>query len=285
MVANWLIGREIVEEEQKGSKRAEYGKQLIELLSRKLTAEYGSGYSSQNLFYMKQFYHTYSRLLPSPQILHAVRGKSEPRQKLKTRHASSDESRSFPKIQTEKLHAVRGKSTWKPGMLHTGLSWTNYRTLLRVETPEARAFYEVESARTNWSARALERQINSLLIERLAKSRDKKGLIRLATRGQEIVNAADVFKDPVVMEFLGLPESPRIVESDLEQVLITNLQKFLLELGKGFAFVERQQRLTLDGDHFYVDLVFCHTILKCFVLIDLKVQKLSTPTLVRCNCT
>ena len=114
-----------------------------------------------------------------------------------------------------------------------------------------------------------------MLFERLAKSKDKKEVMRLATRGHEIAKASDVFKDPVVMEFLDLPESPRMVESDLEQALINNLQSFLLELGKGFAFVERQQRLTLDGDHFYVDLVFYHAILKCYVLVDLKVQKLS----------
>ena len=146
---------------------------------------------------------------------------------------------------------------------------------MRVDKSEARAFYEIEAIQNNWSARELERQINSLLYERLALSKDKKGLMRLATKGQEIQKPADVFKDPVVMEFLGLPESPKLVESDLEQALINNLQAFLLELGKGFAFVSRQERITLDGDHFYIDLVFYHTILKCFVLIDLKVGKLT----------
>lgn len=125
------------------------------------------------------------------------------------------------------------------------------------------------------SARELERQINSLLFERLAKSRDKADLMKLATKGQEIAVPLDVFKDPVVIEFLGLPESHRLVESGLEQALINNLQTFLLELGKGFAFVSRQERITLDGDHFYIDLVFYHTILKCHVLIDLKVGKLT----------
>jgi predicted nuclease of restriction endonuclease-like (RecB) superfamily len=147
--------------------------------------------------------------------------------------------------------------------------------LLRVEKAGARAFYEIEALRNSWSTRDLERQINSLLYERLALSKDKKGLMRLATKGQAIQRPVDVFKDPVVMEFLGLPESPRLVESDLEQALINNLQAFLLELGKGFAFVSRQERITLDGDHFYIDLVFYHTILKCFVLIDLKVGKLT----------
>ena len=121
----------------------------------------------------------------------------------------------------------------------------------------------------------MERQVNSLLYERLALSKDKKGLMRLAQKGQEIQRPVDVFKDPIVMEFLGPPASPKLVESELEQALINNLQSFLLELGKGFAFVSRQERITLDGDHFYIDLVFYHMILKCFVLIDLKVGKLT----------
>ena len=139
-------------------------------------------------------------------------------------------------------------------MLHADLSWTHYRTLLRVDKAEARAFYEIEAIDNNWLARELERQINSLLYERLALSKDKRGLMRLARKGQEIRRPADVFKDPVVIEFLGLPESPRLVESELEAALLDNLQAFLLELGKGFAFVARQQRITLDGDHFYIDL-------------------------------
>jgi predicted nuclease of restriction endonuclease-like (RecB) superfamily len=139
----------------------------------------------------------------------------------------------------------------------------------------ARDFYEIEAARNHWSSRELERQVNSLLFERLAKSRDKEGLMRLARKGQEIQSAEDVFKDPLVFEFAGIPESPRLVESELEEALITNLQTFLLELGKGFAFVARQRRITLDGDHFYIDLVFYHVILKCYILIDLKVEKLT----------
>ena len=123
--------------------------------------------------------------------------------------------------------------SWEPGRLHPNLSWTHYRTLLRVDKPEARAFYEIEATRDNWSARELERQINSLLYERLALSKDKKGLLRLAKKGQEVQKPADVLKDPLVIEFLGLPESPRLVESDLEQSLINNLQGFLLELGEG----------------------------------------------------
>jgi predicted nuclease of restriction endonuclease-like (RecB) superfamily len=253
VVANWLIGREIVEEEQRGHNRAEYGHQLIEQLSEQLKADFGSGYSTQNLFYMRQFYRSYPSLIPSSKILHALRGKSSPKYEV-----------------AEKLHAVRGKfnvsdipdatprklaaspvapvfeirhalcsESWQPGHLHPNLSWTHYRTLLRVDKMDVRAFYEIEAIQNNWSSRELERQINSLLYERLALSRDKKGLLNLAMKGQTIQKPADIFKDPMVMEFLGLPASPKLVESKLEQALIDNLQNFLLELGKGFAFISR----------------------------------------------
>jgi len=262
VVANWLIGREIVEEEQRGKRRADYGRQLVAQLSEALTAAYGRGWSVQSLFYMKQFYLSYPRLLAEGGIFHATGGEL---------------------AQEAFLHAVRGESdanpapsaAWQPGQLSPNLSWTHYRTLLKVSRAEARAFYEIEAARNNWSARELERQINSLLFDRLAKSRDKKGLMSLALQGQEVARPIDVLKDPMVMEFLDLPESPKLVESRLEQALIDNLQHFLLELGKGFAFVSRQERITLEGDHFYIDLVFYHTVLKCFVLIDLKVGKLT----------
>jgi predicted nuclease of restriction endonuclease-like (RecB) superfamily len=146
---------------------------------------------------------------------------------------------------------------------------------LKAEEPGKRAFYEIEAIKNSWSARELERQMASLLYERLAKSRDKAGLMKLAAKGHEVRGPLDVFKDPVVIEFLGLPESHRLVESKLEGALIGNLQKFLLEMGMGFAFVARQERLTLDGDHFYIDLVFYHVVLKCYVLIELKTGKLT----------
>ncbi len=292
VVANWLIGREIVEEEQRGQKRADYGERLLADLSARLQADYGKGFSIQNLEHFRDFYLTYVGLVVLP-IPHAARGKSfvDLGNALSIPHAlraelphraetekSDATSRNFdarlPSLVTDIGHAARGES-WQPGRLHPNLSWTHYRTLLRVEKPEARAFYEIEALDNHWSARELDRQINSLLYERLALSKDKKGLMRLATKGQEIIKPLDIFKDPVVIEFLGLPESPRLVESDLEAALLDNLQAFLLELGKGFAFVARQQRLTLDGDHFYIDLVFYHAILKCFVLIDLKTGKLT----------
>lgn len=262
VMANWLVGREIVEEEQWGKRRADYGQQLVAHLSEALTAAYGRGWSVQSLSYMKQFYLSYPRLLAEVGILHATSGELY-------------EAAIFHAVRGESVGVAESPKVDGSGQLNPNLSWTHYRTLLRVGRAEARTFYEIEAANNNWSARELERQINSFLFDRLAKSRDKKGLMRLAVHGQEVAQPIDVLKDPVVLEFLDLPESPRLVESKLEQALIGNLETFLLELGKGFAFVSRQERITLDGDHFYIDLVFYHTVLKCFVLIDLKVGKLT----------
>jgi predicted nuclease of restriction endonuclease-like (RecB) superfamily len=251
VLSNWLIGRAIVEEEQQGQTRADYGENLLKNLAQKLKQDFGKGYSYSNLKFIRQFYLAFPQLLTEAEIGYAVSS------------------------QSELMGLSSPNPNWQPGQLHPNLSWTHYRTLMRVENFDARAFYEIETLKTNWSSRELERQINSLLFERLAKSTDKQGLMQLATQGQMIQTSADVFKDPFVIEFLGLPESPRLVESDLETALIENLQTFLLELGKGFAFVKRQERITLDGDHFYIDLVFYHTILKCYILIDLKVGKLT----------
>jgi predicted nuclease of restriction endonuclease-like (RecB) superfamily len=151
------------------------------------------------------------------------------------------------------------------------LSWTHYRILLRVEKPEARAFYEIEAVNARWSTRELERQVHSLLFERLALSRDKKGVRTLAEKGHEIHEPADLVKDPYVLEFTGLPQSEHLLEGDL----LDKLQTFLLELGKGFAFMARQQRITLDGKHYFIDLVFYNRLTRCFVLIDLKVGELT----------
>lgn len=256
VVANWLIGREIVEDEQRGQQRASYGAKLLTELSARLTQDLGRGYSVDNLEAFRKFYSDYPLL-----ISETLSRKST----LPVWAANISEAASRKSADT----------TVQPGLLHSALSWSHYRHLLGVDRAEARAFYEIEAIRHAWSVRELSRQTSSLLYDRLAKSRDKKGLVRLATHGQEVAQPIDVFKDPVVMEFLGLPESPKLLESTLEQALIGNLQTFLLELGKGFAFVARQERITVEGDHFYIDLVFYHTVLKCYVLIDLKVGKLT----------
>lgn len=272
VVANWLIGLEIVEEEQKGRRRAGYGERLLRDLAEALQKEYGSGYGLTNLKLFKKFYLEYPGLT-GIQKGHAVRDFFilGPTPETSGKGHAARDLLSTP----AEISSAQSNKSWQPGVLHANLSWTHYRTLLRVEKPEARAFYEIESLKNNWSARELERQINSLLYERLALSKNKKGLLKLATKGHDVQRPADVFKDPIVIEFLGLPESSKLVETDLESALIDNLQTFLLEMGKGFAFVARQERLTLDGDHFYIDLVFYHTVLKCYVMIDLKTGKLT----------
>ena len=237
--AYWLIGREIIEEEQKGQQRADYGERIIEKLSEFLTKKYGAGWSSSHLWHVRQFYGLY---------------KDHPPANLHTARADSSK---------EILHTLRAE-----------LSWSHYRVLMRVSKSQARTFYENECVVNNWSARELERQKGSLLFERLALSKDKKGLMRLAKRGQEVQTYEDMIKDPYVLEFSGLAPQAKLYESKLEQALIDNLSKFLLELGKGFTFVARQKRISLEGDHFYIDMIFYNTILKCYVLIDLKVGKL-----------
>jgi len=219
----WQVGREIVEEEQRGTDRAEYGARLVETLAQQLTLEFGKGFAARSLWFMRDVY------LAFP-ILNALRSE---------------------------------------------LSWTHYRLLTRVQNPQARSFYEAECATARWSTRELERQISTLLYERLALSRNEAGRQALSQHGHEIHRPEDLIKDPVVLEFTGLPEPSRFQETDLEEALITHLQKFLLKLGKGFAYMGRQQRITLDGDHFYVDMVFYNRLARCFVLVDLKVRKLT----------
>jgi predicted nuclease of restriction endonuclease-like (RecB) superfamily len=223
VMAYWEIGRIIVEQEQQGQERAEYGTGLLVELSQRLTAEFGRGYDRSNLWHMRSLYLSYP-----------------------------------------KLDALRRE-----------LSWTHYRILLRVENPDARGFYENETINARWSTRELERQIHSLLFERLALSRDKEGVLALAQKGHEIQQPTDLIKDPYVLEFTGLPQDARYLESDLEGALIEKLREFLLELGKGFAFMARQQRITLDGRHFWIDLVFYNRLTRSFVLIDLKVGALT----------
>ncbi len=171
----------------------------------------------------------------------------------------------YPKYQTS------GKS--RKSQTSGKLTWSHFSELLGVSDDMARAFYEQQGTEENWSVRELKRQIDSALFQRLALSKDKKGVLALATKGQHIATTADLIKDPYVFEFLKIPESNRVTEAALEKKLIDNLQNFLLELGKGFSFVARQFRITLDNKHFHIDLVFYHRILKCFILIDLKTRK------------
>lgn len=223
--AYWNVGRMIVEEEQQGKERAEYGEFLIRNLSIRLTNEFGTGFSEQSLWNMRQYYKRFP-------ILSALRRE---------------------------------------------LTWTHYKMLIRVENEKARSYYLTEAAEQNWSTRALERQINSLYYERLIMSRDKKTVIEEMKRKIKplVSTPRDFIKDPYVLEFLGFNDNPGFHESQLEQAIIGKLQTFMLELGKGFAFVARQQRISTETKDFFIDLVFYNYLLKCFVLIDLKTGELT----------
>jgi predicted nuclease of restriction endonuclease-like (RecB) superfamily len=254
--AYWLIGREIVEVEQQGKKRAGYGEQVIQGLAERLTTQFGAGYSVRSLRRIRQFYLTY----PSGSAVPAGLGGPE------KRPAALAESTVRRPREKRPTVLAESRPTGAP-MFPPSLSWAHYA--------DARAFYEIEALREAWTARELERQIATLLFERLAKSRDKEKVLALAKKGHEVTTPRDVIKDPFVLEFLNLPERHAWLERDLEQAIIDRIEDFLLELGKGFCFVARQKRLSLDGDHFYVDLVFYNRLLRCFVLIDLKLGKLT----------
>lgn len=221
----WQIGKLIVEDEQGGKEKADYGAALLEELSIRLTKEYGKSFSSRHLRYIRQFYVV------------------------------------FPK-----WNAVRSE-----------LSWTHYRLLLKTEREDARLFYMQEAIEGNWSTRTLERQLNSLYFERMVLTqKGGRTLVKAEAEGKkESMEARDIIKDPYVLDFLELKANTNFYEQELEQAIIDKLQDFLLELGKGFSFVSRQYRVSLEGEHFFIDLVFYNYILKCFLLIDLKTGKLS----------
>ncbi|MDV3956414.1 DUF1016 family protein [Elizabethkingia anophelis] len=223
--AYWLIGKRIVEEEQNGKKRAEYGEALLKNLSVALTKEFGKGFSSSNLRNFRQFYLTYS----DPEICYTLCSK---------------------------------------------LTWSHNRLIMRIDSNAARNYYLKEASEQNWSVRVLERHINTFYYERLLSTQNKEETVQYST-GQNNDLARDFIKDPYVFEFLNIPEPISASENDIEAALIGNLQQFLLELGKGFSFIGRQFRISTETSHFYIDLVFYNYILKCFVLFDLKIAKLT----------
>lgn len=225
VITYFEIGKMIVEEEQEGKERAEYGKQLIIELSNRLSKEFGKGFSVTNIQQMRNFYLIY-----------------------------------------QKQQTMSAKFS---------LSWSHYLKLMRIDNENERRFYEVEAINNSWSLRELQRQFDSALYERLALSKDKVGIKKLAEKGQVIESAQDALKDPYILEFVGLKEENRYSETELEQRLIDKLEHFLLELGKGYAFVGRQVRFTFDDKHFRVDLVFYNRILQSFVLIDLKIGEIT----------
>lgn len=249
--AYWRIGREIVEVEQQGAERADYGTYLLPRLSKKLTQEFGRGFSTSLLKRLRQFYLAYPKGAAVRHQLEEQRQSQEIQKGAALRHLLAPDDSAWP------------------------LGWTHYRLLLTLEEISRRRFYEIEAIKNQWASRELERQMNSFLFERLAKSKDKEGLWALVKEGQIIAKPEDTLKDPMVFEFLGWPERHLRKETNLETALIDNLKEFLLELGKGFAFVARQKRLSFDGQHLSVDLVFYHTILKNYILIDLKMDELT----------
>jgi len=271
VLAYWLIGQEIVEEIQRGKGRAKYGEKVIEDLSKRLTERYGQGFSVTNLKYFRLFYQAY------PDRMRSIR------------HPSGDELI---------LHPVDGESAGVPNSSPTGmelvsangspagsqslqgfspqLSWSHYRALMRVENREARDFYEREAIAGGWDKRTLERQIQSFYFERILKSRKPEKMLAEGRRLPIPATAAvDELKNPYVLEFLGLPEVAALHESDLERAIITHLQRFLLELGNGFAFVARQKHIRIEEQDRYIDLLFYHCRLKFYLLIDLKVSELT----------
>ena len=250
------IGRMIVEEEQSGKDRAEYGKKILKGLSDELKKEFGKGFSIDNLENMRKFYLAYSISESLTRILQITNSPSL---------MTNSESVKLEEIQTTKTQSLI--SFFK-------LTWTHYVFLMRIEDEKERRFYEIESEKYNWSVRELKRQYDSALYTRLALSRDKEGVLKLSEQGQIIEKPKDIIKDPYILEFLGLPELHQYSESELEEEIINKLENFLLELGHGFTFVARQKRITFDDKHFRIDLVFYNRILKSFVLIDLKIGEL-----------
>lgn len=271
VITYWHIGRYIIEFEQGGKERAEYGTELLKRLSKDLTKSFGKGYSWRNLYNMTQFY----TLFP---ILQSVIAKSSI-SKGQSPITKSDKN-NLPTITPEFNNSIKQSLSAKSPSLKlqsvfAKLTWTHFVRLLSVKNEDERNFYLIETAENNWSVRELDRQINSSLFERLLLSKDKNGVKALAEKGQIVENINDALKDPYVLEFLGLEESSKYSESELEAAIINNIEKFLLELGKGFSFVARQQRFSSGVDHFRIDLVFYNRLLKCFVLIDTKIGKIT----------
>ncbi len=282
---NFEIGRRIVQEEQRGKDRAAYGKEVIKALAERLTGEFGKGCSTSNLAYMRTFFLLYEDRSPIFQTLAGKSGASRIGQSVTDQFSApaigqtlSDEFDAPRKSQTASgqsaiFQTLSGKSG--PPLRPFTLSWSHYVFLLGIANPNERSFYEIEAHEQNWTLRELKRQFDSGLYERLALSRDKEGIRRLVREGQTVEKVSDLLKEPLLLEFLGLDERARYSESDLESAIIGQIERFLLEMGKGFLFESRQKRFTFDEEHFFVDLVFYNRLLRCYVLLDLKIGKVA----------
>ena len=304
VMTNFEIGRRIVEHEQKGAKRAAYGAELLKELSARLTEEFGSGFSHRNLDYMRKFYLVWNeRVQISQQPIAKLGSEAISQQPIANSGTSKIFQQLIGKSGSTKIRQQAIGKLDAPEIAQQAIgqlvpleksqtpsdqfpiseqpirkspftiSWTHYLVLLTIKDPDERSFYEIEATNAGWSVPELKRQKASCLYERLALSRDKEGIRRLAKEGQVIVRPEDLLKEPLVLEFLGLEEKSGYSETDLEQAIIDRLEHFLLELGKGFLFEARQKRFTFDEDHYFVDLVFYNRLLRCYVIIDLKLDK------------
>ena len=248
------VGKYIIEDEQQGEKRAAYGKAVLKNLSVRLTGKYGKGWSVATLKNAKKFYSVYSE---------------------KTNSVCPIESKKAKHCLANSMHEAENLNTQNISRPLFALSWSHYLILMRIENADERNFYEIECHQQNWSFRELQRQYASSLYERLALSRNKDEVMRLAKEGHTVEKPSDIIKNPITLEFLGLRPDSVYSESKLENAIISKMQQFLLELGKGFLFEARQKRFTFEEQHFFVDLVFYNRLLQCYVLIDLKMDKLT----------
>ena len=256
------VGRMIVEEEQCGKKRAEYGKAQLQGLSKKLTVQLGKGWGAENLRLMRKLYLVFSKEIQNA-VLEIPSDSVNP-----VCPIGEAKTASQSKI-------VSGVYEIKKATYPFRLSWSHYLVLMRIDNPDERRFYEIEAAENGWDLDELKRQFNSSLYERLALSRDKKGVLELSKRGQIVRKPEDAVKDPYVLEFLGLEEKAQYSETELESRIIEHVEQFMLEMGKGFILVGRQVRFTFEEKHFRVDLVFYNRILRGFVVVDLKTGELT----------
>lgn len=261
VITYFEIGRMIVEDEQNGENRAEYGKAVLKDLSSHLTKRFGKGFSQRNLEQMRQFYLSYSITKTSSAQLQIS---SNTKTKTLSAELQNTDNQEFDTSKTS-------SQKYFPQFY---LSWSHYLKLMRINDAGERKFYEIEAYKNNWSLRELQRQFDSALYTRLSLSKNKEEILQLSEKGQIVEKPKDLIKDPYILEFLGLAEKASYSENDLESGLIDKLEHFLLELGTGFTFVARQNRISFDEKHFKIDLVFYNRILKCFVLIDLKIGEL-----------
>lgn len=279
-IRNWFIGAYIVEYEQNGVDRAAYGTQLIKKLANDLKSRKIESLSDRNLKNFRQFALTYPALAKDENITAFLSLISIPFNALQIRQALPAEFKTvpqnlFPALQARELQnpSLSWQDTKYYQRLFSTLSWTHLVELTRIEDITKRAFYELECTKSNWSTRELKRQMNSMLYERVGLSKDKEAVLKLANEGQIIESPKNVLRDPYILEFLELEEKAAYSESDLEEALINHLQEFMHELGRDFCFVDRQFRITVAEEHYFLDLLFYHRSLQCLIAIDLKLGK------------